>query len=274
MVYRPPDVSSELDEVDLGIMARLQEDGRSSNASIARCRGGQRVDGEEAHRPSRGARHHARARGGRPHLLWPRRAHDGRHQRPARHGDRGRQRARQAAGGRLHRLLPRALRHLDGGVHARTRTPSSTSSRSASPASTTSSASRPSPCCARRRSSTTTGACKTAASRARPMRPRTGWTPADHDREDGPTHDAARGTQYGTRERPSSPTTAEPVHASEGSPQWQQRPSTWGPAPRQPSPAPRLASCATCPSGTPPSSVCCRPAARTRSSCSIPCRST
>ena len=39
MVYRPTDVSSELDEVDLGIMARLQEDGRSSNASIARAVG-------------------------------------------------------------------------------------------------------------------------------------------------------------------------------------------------------------------------------------------
>jgi Lrp/AsnC family transcriptional regulator, regulator for asnA, asnC and gidA len=39
MVYRPADVSGELDEVDLGIMARLQEDGRSSNASIARSVG-------------------------------------------------------------------------------------------------------------------------------------------------------------------------------------------------------------------------------------------
>jgi len=39
VVYRPLDVSAELDEVDLGIMARLQEDGRMSNAGIARSVG-------------------------------------------------------------------------------------------------------------------------------------------------------------------------------------------------------------------------------------------
>ncbi len=39
MVYRPADVSSELDATDLQIMATLQEDGRRSNASIARAVG-------------------------------------------------------------------------------------------------------------------------------------------------------------------------------------------------------------------------------------------